>query len=122
MIELVPEKRSTAASTKSCQALQTAGDQCDSLLISGHFGGLFFGEQKSTTLSLSEMLETKKQGLCPAVFEKPQSVFLMGCNTLSGNSDHRSVSDYLRVLVGDGFPLDLAEGVELQDISVLVKV
>ena len=58
------------------------------------------------------MLETKKQGLCPAVFEKPQSVFLMGCNTLSGKTpDHRSVSDYLRVLVGDGFPLDLAEGV-----------
>lgn len=111
-IELVPENKDPFWLIKSCQALQTAGDQCDSLLISGHFGGLFFGEQRSTTMSLAEMLETKKQGLCPAIFEKPQSVFLMGCNTLSGKTpDHRSVSDYLRVLVGDGFPLDLAENV-----------
>lgn len=111
-IELVPENKDPFWLTKSCQALQIAGDQCDSLLISGHFGGLFFGEQRSTTMSLSEMLTTKKEGLCPAIFEKPQSVFLMGCNTLSGKTpDHRSVSDYLRVLVGDGFPLDLAENV-----------
>ena len=42
-IELVPENKDPIWLTKSCQALQTAGDQCDSLLISGHIGGLFFG-------------------------------------------------------------------------------
>lgn len=112
MIELVPDNKDPLWLTKSCDQLKKANQNCDALLISGHFGGLFFGSQRSTTLSLSEMITAKNQHLCPAVFEKPKAVFLMGCNTLSGKTpDHRSVDDYLRVLVGDGFPLDLAENV-----------
>ena len=107
-VEMVPDNKDPLWLQKSCSQIEA----CDSVLISGHFGGLFFGEQRSTTLSLEEMLQYKKQGLCPALFEKPKSVFLMGCNTLSGKTpDHRSVTDYLHVLVGDGFPLDKAESV-----------
>ncbi len=112
ILELVPDNKDPQWLQKSCAQMQTANQNCDSLLISGHFGGLFFGSEKSTTLSLSEMMTAKNQHNCPAIFEKPKSVFLMGCNTLSGKTpDHRSVDDYLRVLVGDGFPLDLAENV-----------
>ncbi len=112
IVELVPDNKDPMWLQKSCEELTLKNQQCDSLLISGHFGGIFFGEQKSTTLLLSEMMAAKNQGLCPAVFEKPKSVFLMGCNTLSGKTpDKRSVIDYLHVLVGDGFPLDLAENV-----------
>jgi len=107
-VELVPDNKDPLWLQKSCAQVQA----CDSVLISGHFGGLFFGEQRSTTLALEEMLQYKKQGICPALFEKPKSVFLMGCNTLSGKTpDHRSVTDYLHVLVGDGFPMDSAESV-----------
>jgi hypothetical protein len=106
-VELVPENRDPNWFKKAC-----ASDlSCDILVVSGHFGGLFFGESAST-ISLGELISAKEKSLCPNILDKPKSVFLMGCNTLASKSpDHRSVNDYLRVLVGDGFPLNLAEEV-----------
>ncbi len=106
--ELVPTNKNPYWLEDQCKAAV----QCDILLISGHFGGIFFGEQLSSTLSLKEIEKHKDDPRCEGIFKKPKSVFLMGCNTLSSKTpDHRSVSDYLRVLVGDGFPIDLAEEV-----------
>lgn len=106
-VELVPDSKDPNWFKKAC-----ASDvSCDILVVSGHFGGLFFGESAST-ISLAELISAKEKSLCPNILDKPKSVFLMGCNTLASKSpDHRSVNDYLYVLVGDGFPLNLAEEV-----------
>lgn len=106
-VELVPDNKDPNWFKKAC-----ASDvSCDILVVSGHFGGLFFGES-SSTISLAELINAKEKSLCPNILDKPKSVFLMGCNTLASKSpDHRSVNDYLYVLVGDGFPLNLAEEV-----------
>ena len=106
-IELVPESKDPTWFKKACSNIKS----CDILLISGHFGGIFFGD-KAATLSLNELVNAREKSLCPAILDKPKAVYLMGCNTLSSKSpDHRSVNDYLRVLVTDGFPLNLAEDV-----------
>lgn len=104
--ELVPTNKDPLWLKKACQA-QT---KCDVLLISGHFGGLFFGEKTIPTLSISDMFEQSCDAGCPTIFENVKSVYLMGCNTLaSKKADHRSIDEYLRVLVNDGFPLENAE-------------
>ncbi len=106
--ELVPPNKNPNWLKEQC----LSSVKCDILLISGHFGGIFFGEQLSSTLSLNEIEKYKNDNRCSGIFKNPRSIYLMGCNTLSGKTpDHRSVSDYLRVLVGDGFPIDLAEEV-----------
>lgn len=108
IVELVPESNSPNWFDESCRQ----GIRCDVLLISGHFGGLFFGEKSTQVLTLNQLNTHKLQGSCKGILDAPKSVFLMGCNTLSGKTpDHRSVDDYLRVLVGDGFPLNVAEAV-----------
>ena len=107
-VELVPQNKDPEWFSKACKTVSS----CDILVVSGHFGGLFFGEQSSSTISLEELTRARELGTCPSILDKPKAVYLMGCNTLSSKSpDHRSVNDYLRVLVGDGFPLSLAEEV-----------
>ena len=107
-VELVPANKDPAWFSKACASVKA----CDVLVVSGHFGGIFFGEQSSATISLAELTTARELGSCPSILDKPKAVYLMGCNTLSSKSpDHRSVNDYLRVLVGDGFPLRLAEEV-----------
>ena len=104
--ELVPTSKDPQWLQKACRA-QT---KCDVLLISGHFGGLFFGEKTIPTLSIDEMFQQSCESDCPGIFENVKSVYLMGCNTLaSKKADHRSIDEYLRVLVNDGFPLENAE-------------
>lgn len=106
-VELVPDSKDPNWFKKACES----NVSCDILVVSGHFGGLFFGES-SSTISLAELISAKEKGTCANILDKPKSVFLMGCNTLASKSpDHRSVNDYLYVLVGDGFPLNLAEEV-----------
>lgn len=106
--ELVPEARDGQWFQKVC----SSGVKCDALVISGHFGGLFFGEKKIPTLSMQEMFEASCNGSCRGVFENVKSVYLMGCNTLATKKkDHRSIEQYLNVLVNDGFPLEHAERV-----------
>lgn len=108
LVELVPQNKDPQWFSKACASVKS----CDILVVSGHFGGIFFGEQSSATISLNELIDTRDKSLCPSILDKPKSVFLMGCNTLASKlPDHRSVNDYLRVLTSDGFPLNLAEDV-----------
>jgi len=83
--------------------------KCDILLISGHFGGMFFGKDRST-LDLDELLKKRCQvGSCEGILNAPQ-VLLMGCNTLAGREpDKRSISEYIKVLMQDGFTREMAE-------------
>lgn len=107
VVELVPDNKDPNWFEKSC----ATAPRCDVVIFSGHFGGLFFGESSSQTLSVKELQKARELGTCENILKAPRSVFLMGCNTLATKTpDHRSVSDYLNVLVGDGFPLSLAEG------------
>lgn len=107
-IELVPQNKDPDWFKKACKQVKS----CDILIVSGHFGGLFFGEETSSTLSVSELMAAKVESLCPSILNAPKAVYLMGCNTLASKTpDKRSVSDYLHVLVGDGFPQNLAEEV-----------
>lgn len=107
-VELVPEKSDGTWFEKACRS----GTQCDVLIISGHFGGLFFGEAKSNLLELSTLESAACSKSCDGILRRPKEVFLMGCNTLANHSkDHRTLAQYLDVLINDGFPLGLAEEV-----------
>lgn len=88
IIELVPENGHAQWLKKSCENKT----KCDILLISGHFGGLFFGENKLATLSMDEMFERSCQQDCPGIFENVKSVYLMGCNTLASKKEIIAIS------------------------------
>ena len=85
--------------------------QCDILVISGHFGGTFFG--KSGYSLPTELLEEKScQNKCQGILSGVKEIFLFGCNTLaSKKKDHRSYSEYLQVLLEDGMARETAERV-----------
>jgi len=76
---------------------------CDVLVISGHFGGTFFGTSKYKLTT--EELESKScDESCSGILHNPKEVFLFGCNTLAGkDKDHRSPQEYMQVLLNDGF-------------------
>ena len=84
---------------------------CDILVISGHFGGTFFG--KSGYSLPTELLEEKScQNKCRGILSEVKEIFLFGCNTLaSKEKDHRSYSEYLKVLLEDGMARETAERV-----------
>lgn len=87
----------------------SSGIRCDQLVISGHFGGEFFGESKKS-LSLTELEKAGCSKTCEGVLNQPYEVFLFGCNTLAEkNEDHRTPAQYLQVLLQDGIPLARAE-------------
>ena len=105
--ELVPDNKDPNWIKKACNAPV----KCDVLLVSGHFGGVFFGEKTSPTLDLKTLENLSCNQKCPSI-DNAQSVFLMGCNTLATKQpDSRSIDQYLHVLVQDGFPRYLAEEV-----------
>lgn len=106
-IELVPNNKDPQWFKKACQS----NVKCDVLLMSGHFGGMFFGEKSSSILGLDEIEKASCQQTCDNILGAKQ-VYLMGCNTLATKTpDHRSIGQYLQVLVQDGFPRNLAEDV-----------
>lgn len=108
MVELVPDRSNGSWFENACRS----GIRCDVLLVSGHFGALFFGESKSNILELDRLEKASCERSCPGLLEHPKEVFLMGCNTLANHTrDHRSLEQYLDVLLYDGFPLGLAEEV-----------
>ena len=85
--------------------------QCDILLISGHFGGVFFGES-GYRLSQDELQRRACQPACDGILKRPKEVFLFGCNTTAGKEpDRRTPQQYVRDLVEDGFSRSLAEQV-----------
>jgi len=92
---------------------------CDILVISGHFGGIFFG---SSGYALpTELMEEKScQKSCPGILSNVKEIFLFGCNTLANKKkDSRSYTDYLNVLLDDGMARETAERVVASRYSPL---
>lgn len=88
------------------------GYQCDILVISGHFGGLFFGENHYYILPVDIMEKQSCSNSCSGVLSGLKEVFLFGCNTLAGkNSDQRTPEKYLQVLLDHHMARDMAETV-----------
>ncbi len=108
IVELTPESKDPSWFSRACNSQI----KCDIVLMSGHFGGLFFGEGgKASTLSVADLVATREARTCGNILDA-QAVYLMGCNTLASKiKDHRTIDQYLRVLINDGFPLNMAESV-----------
>ncbi len=116
--ELVPDQKedSKDASSdprswfqKSCEAFEAENVQCDALVISGHFGGTFFGSS-GKNLSLEDLEDASCNHRCDGVLKDPKAVYLFGCNTLAGkDQDSRTPEQYRQVLIGDGIPAQQAE-------------
>jgi hypothetical protein len=107
-VNLLPYSPDTNWLERSCQK----NIKCDHLLVSGHFGGIFFGEHSKNILSLKSMLGLSSKASCSPFFGNIKSVYLMGCNTLAAKqADHRSLDEYLSILLVDGLPIGLAEEV-----------
>jgi HEAT repeat protein len=86
-----------------------SGIRCDVLVVSGHFGGSFFGDS-GRTLALADLEAHACHDDCSGILEDPTEVFLLGCNTAASKAgDHRSPDEYLRVLREDGVPRRSAE-------------
>ncbi len=82
---------------------------CDILILSGHFGGTFFGSETELRLSMEELESASCQAKCKGIIDQPKEVFLFGCNTLaSKEKDTRTPEEYQRVLVADGFSVSQA--------------
>ncbi len=76
---------------------------CDVLVISGHFGGRFFGSS-SFELSMEGLERSSCSSDCSGIIDHPKEVFLFGCNTLAGKDrDRRSPEEYFNVLIADGY-------------------
>lgn len=113
-VELVPANKDPEWLNNACRS----GIQCDVLVVSGHFGGVFFGEGNSTTLDLKEIERLSCEHSCPGILQKPKDIFLMGCNTLpTKEKDKRTIEEYVEVLIHNGFPRDLAERVAFSRYS-----
>ena len=93
--------------------------KCDILVVSGHFGGTFFGE--SGYALPTEILEEKTcQNKCHGILSNVKEIFLFGCNTLaSKKKDTRTYQDYLQVLLDDGMARETAERVVASRYSPL---
>lgn len=97
--------------SKACESKLS----CDVLIISGHYGGSFFG--KTDFILRNDQLETKScQRSCPGILRAPQEVFLLGCNTLaSKEGDTRTPYQYLQALLRDNLSFDdAAQAVEVR--------
>ena len=85
--------------------------RCDIFLVSGHFGGAFFGES-GYSLPISLLEEKACQNKCPGILSHAKEIFLFGCNTLADKKrDRRSDVEYLKVLLDDGMARETAERV-----------
>lgn len=77
--------------------------KCDVLVVSGHFGGTFFGKSPFR-LSVDDLEAASCDANCSGIIHEPKEVFLFGCNTLaSKDKDRRTPQEYMRVLLEDGF-------------------
>ncbi len=92
----IKEKRSDWFQ-KACEA----GVKCDVLVVSGHFGGEFFGSS-GFNLGLNDMNKYSCYNRCDGIMSHPKEVYLFGCNTLATkDKDHRDEQSYLEVLLRD---------------------
>ena len=85
--------------------------KCDILVVSGHFGGTFFG--KSGFALPTDLLEEQScNKSCSSILSNVKEIFLFGCNTLSNKEkDTRTYEQYLKVLLDDGMARETAERV-----------
>lgn len=92
----------------SCQNKKV---QCDVLIVSGHFGGHFFGNNQKHDLYLETMEDASCKNSCSNILHRPLETFLFGCNTLAGKEDDgRDRQAYRNLLVGeDLIPEDQAD-------------
>ena len=82
--------------------------RCDIMVISGHFGGSFFGHTRYE-LGMDELETRSCRKDCKGFTQTPKEVFLLGCNTLaSKEEDNRSAAEYLAVLIEDDIPVEQA--------------
>jgi hypothetical protein len=87
------------------------GVRCDVLVLSGEFGGRFFGSY-GFSLGLQELEEASCRAECAGIFQAPSEVFLLACNTLATkDQDNRTPREYLQVLRDHGFDQASAERV-----------
>lgn len=95
--------------TKACKK----GYRCDILVISGHFGGLFFGEKHNYILPVDTMERHSCSRSCAGVLSHVKEVFLFGCYTLANKqSRQRTPQQHLNVLVNTyHYARDMAETV-----------
>ena len=85
--------------------------RCDLLVISGHFGGTFFG-QSDYSLSLDTLEKMSCSNKCKGILSAPLEVFLFGCNTLAEKDpDLRSPQEYRQALLDEGIEPNIAERV-----------
>lgn len=93
--------------------------KCDILIISGHFGGTFFGES-GFTLPTDLMEQKSCEKSCKGILSQVKEIFLFGCNTLANKKkDTRTYQDYLNVLLEDGMARETAERVVASRYSPL---
>ena len=85
--------------------------QCDILVVSGHFAGLFFGKS-GYSLPLELLEEKTCASACSGILSQVKEIFLFGCNTLADKTkDRRTHTEYLQVLLDDGMARETAEQV-----------
>ncbi len=95
-IELVDEENDDWFKN-SCES----GLECDILIISGNFGGSFFGKSRHR-LSTASLENYSCQKACPGILKKPKEVFLFGCNTTAGKEpDSRTAAEYANILYSE---------------------
>ncbi len=97
---------------KSDSWLENACDdqvQCDTLIISGHFAGTFFGN-KNIELDLNQLKNASCKRKCRQLFETTKEVYLFGCNTLSQKGIELSNLDlYFNDLIRSGYSESIAD-------------
>ena len=71
------------------------GIRCDVLVISGHFGGSFFGSSR-LRLSLEQLERRSCRSSCDGILRHPKEVFLFGCNTTAGKERGSPLSGGVR--------------------------
>ena len=78
---------------------------CDILVVSGHFGGSFFGS--SGRLSMEALENSSCQSSCKGLFGSPKEVFLLGSHTMAGKwPGFRSFYEYVDILYNKPYSVD----------------
>ncbi len=110
-VSLAPADKAMAGRRSWLENACRADRRCDVVVLSGEFGGRFFGDY-GFSLGLQELEEASCDPACAGIFRDPLEVFLLGCNTLATkDQDERTPRDYLRVLQDHGFDQAAAERV-----------
>lgn len=83
--------------------------QCDLLVVSAHFGGIFFGSS-GYQIPIDTLEQNSCSSTCDGILRKPKEVFLFGCNTLAAKEkDARTQDQYAQVLVEHGIDRSQAD-------------